>query len=191
MGGYGSTRWSWHTKKHTVEDCRALSIFDFKREGVLEPEVRRLGSWVWRNAHSGKRTASLGYELNTLDDRSYLRVYYTITRWNRDKEEYDYRIPLVTTSCHFGGFRWWFTCALSINGRYCGRRVAKLYLPPGGSFYGCRHCYDLTYRSSQESDKRVSALRKLGPRKLLYILNKSDVDPLLVLKALPSEIWRR
>lgn len=41
-----------------------------------------------------------------------------------------------------------------------GRRVGKVYLPPGGKYFGCRHCYQLSYRSSQESDKRVSALRK-------------------------------
>jgi hypothetical protein len=31
--------------------------------------------------------------------------------------------------------------------------VGKLYLPPGGSYYGCRHCHRLTYTSSQESGK--------------------------------------
>jgi len=56
--------------------------------------------------------------------------------------------------------------------RPCRRRVAKLYVPPGGHLFGCRHCYDLTYKSSQESDKRVSALKRamlagtLDPRDL-------------------------
>ena len=26
-----------------------------------------------------------------------------------------------------------------------------MYLPPGGTYFGCRHCYDLTYTSCQES----------------------------------------
>jgi hypothetical protein len=42
----------------------------------------------------------------------------------------------------------------------CGRRVGKLYLPPGGRYYGCRQCHDLTYTSCQQSDKRVSRLRQ-------------------------------
>jgi hypothetical protein len=31
--------------------------------------------------------------------------------------------------------------------------VAKLYLPPGGDYYGCRHCYNLTYQSCRDSHK--------------------------------------
>jgi hypothetical protein len=34
-----------------------------------------------------------------------------------------------------------------------GRRVGKLYLPPGARYFGCRLCYDLTYTSCQESHK--------------------------------------
>jgi hypothetical protein len=26
MGGYGSGRWCWHTKKDVVEDCRVLEV---------------------------------------------------------------------------------------------------------------------------------------------------------------------
>ncbi len=36
----------------------------------------------------------------------------------------------------------------------CERRVGKLWLPPGAIYFGCRHCYGLTYRSCQESHKR-------------------------------------
>jgi hypothetical protein len=38
--------------------------------------------------------------------------------------------------------------------------VNQTYLPPGGRYYGCRHCYNLTYQSCQENDQRVSFLRK-------------------------------
>jgi len=40
-----------------------------------------------------------------------------------------------------------------VNGRGCGRRVGKLYLPPGGRYFGCRQCHDLTYTSCQESHR--------------------------------------
>ncbi len=49
-----------------------------------------------------------------------------------------------------------------IEGRPCGRRVGKLYLPSGGRYYGCRHCYRLTYTSCQESRKCESAFRMLA-----------------------------
>ncbi len=190
MGGYGSTRWSWHTKKDTVEDCWIISIFDLKREGTLESETKRRGSLVWSNAFTGERAASIGYELNTSGVNSYFRVYYTITSWDGRKSNYDYKIELQTTPCHYGGRRWWFVCPLSVNGRYCGRRVGKLYLPPGGRYYGCRHCHDLTYRSSQESDKRVNALKRLGALAILEGMNSGEIDSLMGLKALPDDIWR-
>jgi hypothetical protein len=38
--------------------------------------------------------------------------------------------------------------------------VAKVYLPLGGRYYGCRHCHGLTYTSCQEHDKRADLLRR-------------------------------
>ncbi len=55
---------------------------------------------------------------------------YGTDRQTGEKTDYDYRIPLATTPCNLGGVRWWFICAVSKNGVYCGRRVGKLYLPP-------------------------------------------------------------
>jgi hypothetical protein len=69
-------------------------------------------------------------------------------------------IRLETTPLHFGGYRWSGICPLAVNGQACNRRVDKLYLPPGGCYFGCRHCYRLTYRSVQEHDKRIDALRR-------------------------------
>jgi hypothetical protein len=79
-----------------------------------------------------------------------VRLHYTFTR---SGEKVDYRVRLLTTCLRHGTLRWWFACPLSVNGRPCGRRVGKLYLPPGGRYYGCRHCHRLTYRSCQESRK--------------------------------------
>jgi hypothetical protein len=52
---------------------------------------------------------------------------------------------------------WVFRCPL--NG--CARRTVKLYLPPGGRYFGCRECYGLTYRARQEHDKAMDAYRRL------------------------------
>ena len=46
-----------------------------------------------------------------------------------------------------GGIRCWFTCPPAVNGRPCGRRVQKLYLPTNARQFGCRLCYDLRYQS--------------------------------------------
>ena len=63
------------------------------------------------------------------------------------------RIELERTACRLGGFRYWFVCPVVKDGVYCGNRAAKLYLPPGCQYFGCRECYDLTYESCQKSHK--------------------------------------
>jgi hypothetical protein len=55
------------------------------------------------------------------------------------------RLPITWTACHFGGRRPWFICSARVNGRYCGRRVAVLYL--GGEVFACRKCCGLAYES--------------------------------------------
>jgi hypothetical protein len=158
MGGYGSGRWRGHTKKDVVEDCRVLDVNRWTREGILRPGVHHFGGWKWSHAATGEETSSFGYEVNMTDIAfPWVRLYYTFTR---TQEHMDYKIRLQTTRPCFGGLRWWFTCPLLRLGRPCNQRVSKLYLHAGGRYYGCRHCYDLTYQSCQESDKRVSYLRQ-------------------------------
>jgi hypothetical protein len=40
--------------------------------------------------------------------------------------------------------------------------VGKLYLPPGGRYYGCRHCHELTYTRCQESRKYGGLFRRIA-----------------------------
>ena len=74
-------------------------------------------------------------------------------------EQLNYAVRLQTTALHWGGLRWWFTCPLGVNGKACGRRVQKLYLPHAGQYFGCRHCYHLSYDSRNE-DARARAISK-------------------------------
>jgi len=183
MGGYGSGRWGWHCKKTTVEKCLQLDTDRLNREGMLSWGLRWLGIWRWTYADGA--TCSISLEVNTTDQaRPWVRLFYTD---KRKEQDVDYRVMLQTTRPHFGGWRWWFTCPLVVNGQSCGRRVRKLYLPPRGLYFGCRHCYDLTYTSCQESDKRVSALRRIfeaDPAALSDALERGGADPTLVLKAM-------
>src|SRR5262245_37562472 len=143
MGGPFSGRWQWHSKATTVEDCRQLDANRWAREKILEPGVHHWGSWAWwRDAARTEQTASIAYEVDTLDlPTAQVRLRYNLTRTG---ESLDYAVDLQTTPAGFGGVRWWFTCPLVVNGRACQRRVGKLYLPPGGRYFGCRHCYRLT-----------------------------------------------
>lgn len=141
-------RYYWD-KKNTVEESRSVGISFLSKHGFFCGF--RSGEITWTNRW-GEQTASIGVGVYTLDDESpYARFHYTSTRRaTGQKTECDYKVPLVTTPCHFGGVRWWFLCPLSKDGVPCGRRVGKLYCPPGATYYGCRHCYNLSYESRNE-----------------------------------------
>ena len=184
MGGYGSTRWMWHTRKTTVEECRILPVFDLSREGIFTWNSRRQGTLTWTNEQTCEKVASMGFAVNTEVEPPWLRLHYSISTWQGEKIDCDYKVFLQTTRPNFGGLRWWFICPLSVNHQVCLRRVAKLYLPPGGRYYGCRYCYNLTYKSCQESDKRIAALKRLGPERILNGIKTGEVDLLLGYKTL-------
>jgi len=157
MGGYGSGRWGTHVKKNTVEDCRVLDASRWMREKILEEGSLRSGWWRWTDAQTGEERSSLVYEVNATGTElpPHVRLRYSITKTG---ENLDYQIRLESTRPRLGGRRWWFICPLVVNGRKCGRRVGKLYLPTGGKYYGCRHCYDLTYECAQTSNNSVGRL---------------------------------
>ncbi len=157
MGGQGSGHWYRWDAKTTVEDCRVLSASRWMRECILRTGVHHQGSCAWFSAYTGERTSSLGYEVKTTSDGApWVRLRYAVPSLD---EALDYRVHLQTTTPHFGGIRWWFTCPLTTRGRPCRRRCEKLYVPPGGKYYGCRECYDLSYASRRE-DRAYRMVRK-------------------------------
>jgi len=146
-------RWPW-SNRYTVEGCRSLSVTDMLKAGVFE---KGLGNyWVsrWTNS-TGEKVASISYWVQSGETGSLcLRLSHTITRHNTDEKiSLDYPVELTSTPCNYGGVRYWFICPLVINNIHCERRVGKLYLPPGGKYFGCRHCYNLTYTSCRESHR--------------------------------------
>jgi hypothetical protein len=152
VGGSGSGRWGWHDKKTTVEECLILSAGKLARDGIIAESAGSGWLW-WTSTATAARTASLGYSREVVEERVTLRLHYTVTRRDDQKHDVDESIVLLTTPSAVGRVRWWFTCPLIVNGHTCVRRVGKLYLPPGERYFGCRHCYDLTYTSCQESHR--------------------------------------
>ena len=65
--------------------------------------------------------------------------------YDSDWEPVEEPVELTWTPCNYGGKRPWFICPAT----GCGRRVAVIY--GAGRYFACRHCYDLTYASQQES----------------------------------------
>jgi len=152
VGGPGSGWRCRYGTKRTVEGCHILDINKLVRIGVIRTMPWQ-GTIVWSDTNTGEQTARVGYTCTSDGGGWTLTLSYTVTRSNSEKHDVLLRIPLQTTDPQFGGVRWWFTCPLVVRGLPCERRVGKLYLPPGGLYFGCRHCYDLTYTSCHESHK--------------------------------------
>ncbi len=90
----------------------------------------------------------MGIEISSLEGKEqYIRLWYWLSG-----EKINYQIPLVTTSCTYGGKRFWFSCP------YCDRRVGVLYRR--GERFACRHCNYLTYESKNLSgmEKRMGRI---------------------------------
>ena len=134
--------------------CLSISSLVKKKAMVVGSWTR--GSWQW--CYEGSEPhARIGYEANLTDpDAASLRLTYTASG-----NPMDYRIRRVTTQPTYGGRWWWFLCPLARNDGG-PRRVAKLYLPPGGRYFGSRQAYELTYTSCQESGKYDGLYRRLA-----------------------------
>jgi hypothetical protein len=162
-----------------------LDLAELARDGAFVPWYSGFLRWM----RGEEEVASIGYTVRPSGTGGLvLCLSYRMTRTG---EAVELPVRLESTALHFGGCRWWGRCPLVVDGAACGRRVGKLYLPPGGRYFGCRRCYHLTYGSAQRHDKRVDRLRQ-DPAALAAILTDPgrhlDGRLLLALKALgPSK----
>jgi len=138
-------KWSF-SSRDTVEDCKKVDIAWLKKKGLLNYGFNT-GTIIWT---LGERKNSIGITIDLCE--KYARFTYTVTdNFSGEKREYDYKIPLITTPCNYGGVRYWFKCSLIKGGQYCGRRIRTLYKPSNADYFGCRHCYNLTYEARNEN----------------------------------------
>jgi len=146
MGGDGSGRYAW-SMRCRVEDTLILSMKDLKEIGILPPKTGQLGEIIWRNTITGELDASVGYRLfwDNQQDGWVIVLRYTVTELRTgQKVGHEYHINLETSYPNYGGTRYWFTCPV------CGKRAAKLYLPPVKAEFACRECHSLSYQCQRE-----------------------------------------
>lgn len=141
MGAFGSGR-HWLSRKTTVEECLTLDINKLVKDGLLH---RSWGELRWYRG--GAETACIDYSLRDIGGSVYVLTLHSPIIHRGQRVPVAQNIPLVTTQLHSGGKRYWFSCP------NCKRRVGKLHLPYGRSYFFCRRCYDLTYMSCQEFHK--------------------------------------
>lgn len=176
----GRLPWS---NRLTVEECRSLSIGDLVTSGLFRyesPQTRSFSSrgldvavtclapavhaieWIW-NGRVHEKAPSVGNRI---------RLSYKIGGRTIDEEIGILSVPSPLRNRHPGSKRFYFKCP-GLNGS-CGRRVGKLYLPPGEDRFACRVCHNLTYRSCKEHSKREDEFRRMPPEALTRALESAD-----------------
>jgi hypothetical protein len=151
MGGYGS---GLHGGGPTTEDGLNLSLPKLMRDRLFRPGCAWGGSLVWTDTTTGERVGSIRYEAHLGQESGRVRLRYTTTRWNGERQKFDYWIQLETTPQPFGGRRWWFMCP-----RRTGVRATKLFLPDGAFTFASRQAYRLSYPCQREA-AHYRALRR-------------------------------
>lgn len=129
-------------KKTTKDECKTVDMPWLNKHGYLNGW--KAGGIKWSNRWGEEST--IGITVDTEVEEPYAKFNYTFTH-REPPEKYDYKVRLTTTPCNFGGVRYWFICPLVIDGKACSQRVGTLFLPPGRKYFGCRHCYKLSYES--------------------------------------------
>ena len=132
----------WLSRKTTVEECLTLDINKLVTGGFLQ---KSFGELRWVRVRGGEETANVSYSLRDVGGSVYILTLHSPIIHRGQHILITQNIPLVTTIICSGGKRHWFSCP------NCRRRVGRLHLPRGMSYFFCRTCYDLTYTSCQES----------------------------------------
>ncbi len=154
------------TNRLTVEDCQfVLDVSEFHRAGTLASPNGTISTLKWtipgdlcslgrlecRVEHSGSTGLALYVR------RQCVRLNVVVE---------PQLIPVGSVRPHLGGKRFWFQCG-------CGKRVGRVYMPPGHQVFRCRHCYNLTYRSAQTHDQRLYDLAQ-DPAAQIHPLRESE-----------------
>lgn len=130
--------------KNEADSCKKIEIWWLLRD------TKERGSYKSTTVSWGENgsAGSISVKVSIGSGEKYVQFLYSQTdNQTGEKNDFDYKVPVVETGCHFGGTRYWFQCSLFKNGKQCGRRVGVLY--KGGDWFGCRHCYELKYSSQK------------------------------------------
>lgn len=157
MGGYGSTRWDGVRTRPTAQGSLRVTLSPSLRNAVkaIETGLKQGksggGSTVveWSGRYGS--SSSVGLKLFGLVDQGiFLQLTYAV-----NGQPVEDTIEIAYTSQQFGGRRAWWVCP------HCWGRCSTLYCPlrsVNTCRFRCRACHQITYDSSNASDKRLSRL---------------------------------
>lgn len=138
-------------KKIEADSLYKISVYDLNKAKLFSNNLN-IGYAKWGKTFF-RCEFIVNEKINLQNNYMYLNLDYT-----EQGESINYNVPLVTTACYFGGKRYWFICPLVVNGKPCEKRVGVLY--KCGKYFGCRHCYNLSYRSRNNRPSEVGFLGK-------------------------------
>jgi hypothetical protein len=182
-------------RKLTVEECLALDIAELTQKGVFE--AKGIQELILTGFCAPTPSKMLFFVERLGEDAE--RIFFRFRVRNVPFEvenEVRYAIEVISEPCRFGGKRRYFRCPLVFGSNACRKRVQKLFLPPGGRYFGCRTCYGLTYESVQQHDQRVHDLSRKDWPELARLLKLPFRQRLLVHDAICKKqvrffkLWR-
>lgn len=168
-------RKKWTTRLAT-EDCPALNIDALTRHGLFRAAPWTDFTCEWKYGGAGA-FSKISLRISRDDEgRHILWLSYGFPGLPLQSiPPTVYQISLTQTNCHFGGIRHWFICPVVKNRIPCNRRVGRLYLPLGSRYFGCRTCYNLTFRSRQQHDKSLDPFMRLSVIELLTAMRSPEI----------------
>lgn len=167
MGGYGSGR----IGERPITDESLMLPFDQALHDMLGRALQRgkggrgVSSSILRWSSGQHQIAACGVAIIVRDDGSVLMIL----SYSTGGETIHDPIAITFTETPFGRRPWWVCPG-------CAGRCLRLY-NPGGRLWRCRRCQHVTYRSSNESDKRLAYDR------LMHIIERPMNNLLLAMKA--------
>lgn len=174
MGGYGSGRTSG---KQKAEHSRALNITTLHQSGCLKAGWS--GGWSW--TRDGQEEA----RISLMAEQGRIVLDFKVRQYGNDWEPITQHVNITHTDCNYGGQRPYFLCPGVVNGRRCGRRVGKLFL--GGSYFLCRHCYNMGY--SSQSEARYDRMLRRANKLRVALGGEPGTAHFIALK--PKGMWQR
>jgi len=159
-----------YSNRIKAEDLYKIDMTMLKKYSyVYNANKYQWGQVTWTNKY-GDTQMTVNIVIRTDDERKSMEATYDVKdSINGGFMSTSLVFSIVSTDCNFGGKRYWFKCSISINGQYCGRRIRILYRC--GDFFGCRHCFNLTYSSRNEN--RRGSLRI--PLKAFDLFDKIEI----------------
>jgi hypothetical protein len=146
MGSTRSGRWRQHTRATTVEAVPLTLQLDRTTAAAIRTGGAYHMRWRWWPDWPEPPQESTLLLQVVEHGRAVILQYQA----SGSEHEVTERVPVVTANLTYGQRLFWLCPG-------CDQRVGVLY---SLGLFRCRHCHGLTYRSAQESDRRVYALAR-------------------------------